>query len=212
MLTTLAVQNYRSLLNLIVPLGPLNLITGANGSGKSNLYRSLRLLADCAQGGVINSLAREGGLESSYWAGPEKLSRRMHTGEVPVQGGPMNKRKRLRLGFAGEDFGYSISLGLPEPSSSAFRLDPEIKRECIWAGPVYRPATVLVDRNGPVVKVRESRKWQVGNQHILGFDSLFSQVADARHTPEVIAIRETMRRWRFYDHFRSDSELIFGHH
>jgi excinuclease UvrABC ATPase subunit len=40
MLTTLAVANYRSIRALVVPLGRLNLITGANGSGKSNLYRA----------------------------------------------------------------------------------------------------------------------------------------------------------------------------
>lgn len=66
MLHTLAVANYRSINSLILPLGRLNLITGANGSGKSNLYRVLRLLAETAQGGVVNALAREGGLESSF--------------------------------------------------------------------------------------------------------------------------------------------------
>ena len=66
MLHTLAVANYRSINSLILPLGQLNLITGANGSGKSNLYRALRLLAETAQGGVVNALAREGGLESSF--------------------------------------------------------------------------------------------------------------------------------------------------
>ena len=66
MLHTLAVANYRSINSLILPLGRLNLITGANGSGKSNLYRALRLLAETAQGGVVNALARENGLESSF--------------------------------------------------------------------------------------------------------------------------------------------------
>ena len=66
MLHTLAVANYRSINSLILPLGRLNLITGANGSGKPNLYRALRLLAETAQGGVVNALAREGGLESSF--------------------------------------------------------------------------------------------------------------------------------------------------
>ncbi len=66
MLQTLAVANYRSINSLILPLGRLNLITGANGSGKSNLYRALRLLAETAQDGVVNALAREGGLESSF--------------------------------------------------------------------------------------------------------------------------------------------------
>ena len=50
MLKTLAVANYRSIRSLVMPLESLNLITGANGSGKSNLYRALRLLAEAAQG------------------------------------------------------------------------------------------------------------------------------------------------------------------
>ena len=81
MLSTLAIANYRSLRSLTLPLGRLNLVTGANGSGKSNLYRALRLLAETANGGVVNALAREGGLSSTLWAGPEKISRRMQTGE-----------------------------------------------------------------------------------------------------------------------------------
>jgi predicted ATPase len=35
MLKTLAIANYRSLRNLVVPLERLNVITGPNGSGKS---------------------------------------------------------------------------------------------------------------------------------------------------------------------------------
>lgn len=206
MINTLAIANYRSLLSLVIPLDNLNVITGPNASGKSNLYRALRLLAETAQGGVVNALAREGGLDSTFWAGPEKISRRMRNGEVPVQGGPKQKRSRLRLGFSGDTFGYSISLGLPEPSSSAFALDPEIKRECIWAGPSYRPASQLVDREGPVIKVRTDRRWDVIAQHTHSFDSMFSQAADPVRTPEVVALREEIRGWRFYDHFRSDPE------
>ena len=72
----------------------------------------------------------------------------MKNGEVPVQGGPRQSRTRLRLGFSSDDFGYAISLGLPTPSSSAFSLDPEIKKECIWAGNTFRPASLLIDREG----------------------------------------------------------------
>jgi len=206
MLKTLAVANYRSINKLVVPLGRLNLITGPNGSGKSNLYRALRLLAETAQGGVVNALAREGGLDSTFWAGPHTISRRMHNGEVAIEGGPRPKAKRLRLGFAGEDFSYAISLGLPEPSSSYFALDPEIKRECIWAGPLYRPASLLVGRSGPMVKAREGRGWEVLAQHTPSFDSLFDQVGNLRGSPEVLLLRESIRGWRFYDHFRSDAE------
>jgi predicted ATPase len=41
MLRALAIANYRSIRDLILPLGALNLVTGPNGSGKSNLYRAL---------------------------------------------------------------------------------------------------------------------------------------------------------------------------
>ena len=42
MLHTLAIANYRSLRDFVAPLGRLTLVTGANGSGKSSLYRALR--------------------------------------------------------------------------------------------------------------------------------------------------------------------------
>ena len=103
-------------------------------------------------------------MKSTFWAGPEKISDRMRKGEVEVQGGPKQNAARLRLGFSGDDFGYSISLGLPVPGSagpSAFSLDPEIKRECIWAGDSFRPASQLIDRTGSVIKV--SFKSQLGS-------------------------------------------------
>ncbi|PKA69999.1 MULTISPECIES: AAA family ATPase [Pseudomonas] len=206
MLKTLAVANYRSINKLVIPLGRLNLITGPNGSGKSNLYRALRLLAETAQGGVVNALAREGGLDSTFWAGPETISRRMRNGEVAIEPTVRQGVKRLRLGFAGEDFSYSISLGLPEPTLSYFSLDPQIKKECIWAGPLYRPASLLVDRDGPMIRARAERQWDVLAQHTPNFDSLFDQVGSLRSSPEVFQMREFIRRWRFYDHFRSDAD------
>ena len=206
MLTTLAVANYRSINQLIVPLARLNLITGPNGSGKSNLYRALRLLAETAQGGVVNALAREGGLESTFWAGPEVVSRRMKSGEVAIEGGPRNKVKRLRMGFAADDFSYAIALGVSPPELSAFTLDPQIKHESIWVGPSYRPASELVERNGPMIRARTERSWQVLAQHTPMFDSLFDQVGSLQASPEVLRLRESIRGWRFYDHFRTDPD------
>lgn len=205
MIKTLAVANYRSLQDFVIPMGPLNVITGANASGKSNLYRALRLLSETAQDGVVNALAQEGGLESTFWAGPEKLSPRMLKGLVPVQGGPRQKGYRLRLGFSAADYSYAISLGLPPPSHSAFSLDPQIKRESIWVGDTFRPASLLVDRDNAVVKVRADRQWHVISQHVNSFESIFSHIADPIRTPEVVALREQIKSWRFYDHFRTDA-------
>jgi predicted ATPase len=207
MLTTLAIANYRSLRNVIVPLQRLNLITGPNGSGKSSVYRALRLLAETAQGGVIPSLAREGGLQSTLWAGPENIGRAVKRGQYKVEGTVRKERTNLRLGFAGDDFGYAIDLGLPEPSISAFALDPEIKTETIWAGPTLRPAALLIERHGPVVRSKtEDGEWQVLAYQLSSFDSMMTQFADPRNAPEMLSLREQIRSWRFYDHFRTDSQ------
>lgn len=206
MINTLAVANYRSLLNLAIPLGSLNVITGANASGKSNLYKALRLLAETAQGGVVNSLAKEGGLSSTFWAGPERLTKGMLAGEVPIQGGKRQEPLRLRLGFSGDEFSYAIALGLPTPSITAFGLDPEIKNECIWVGSKYRSSTVLVERNRALLKVRNDKSWDIVTQHMSSFESLFSQIADPVRAPEVVSLREQIRSWRFYDHFRTDAD------
>jgi predicted ATPase len=210
MLTVLAVAGYRSLRDFAVPLHRLNLVTGPNGSGKSNLYRALRLLAETAQGRVIPSLAREGGLQSTLWAGPETISRAMKRGEQPVQGGGSRKSPvSLRLGFAGADVGYAIDLGLPSGTAdpeSFFKHDPEIKRECIWNGPVLRPSTLLVDRRGPLVRARaEKGEWTVVSQTLAAFDSMMTECADPRHTPEMLLLRDQIRSWRFYDQLRTDA-------
>ena len=87
----------------------------------------------------------------------------------------------LRLGFAGDGFGYAIDLGLPIPSTSAFSLDPEIKRECIFAAPVYRPNSVLVDRRNAVARIKDdSREWSTLTTSLQSFDSMLSEVSDAK--------------------------------
>lgn len=205
MITTLAVEGYRSLRDVVVGLGRLTVITGANGTGKSNLYRAIRLLADAGHGQLIGSLARSGGLDSVRWAGPEKISQAMRSGEVPVQGTVRTGPVRLRLGVAGDSFGYGIDLGLPTPSEAgAFPYDPRVKAEAIWSGPILRPAATLIDRAGPQVRTRDGRSWAELSRTLAGSESLLTEYAGA--SPEIGAVRERLRGWRCYDQLRTDPE------
>ncbi len=206
MIATLAVENYRSLRNLTVPLAALTVVTGANGTGKSSLYRALRLLADAARGGAVAALAREGGLSSTLWAGPEKTGRAVREGTYPVQGTRRSRPVSLRLGFGGDEFSYAIDFGLPAGGGlSAFALDPEIKRESIWNGPLLRPSAVLCERDNLIVRIRDERHEWAGPFPIRPYDSMLSEFADPRQAPEVLRVREQVRSWRFYDHIRTDA-------
>src|SRR6201992_972997 len=113
MMTTLAISGYRSLRDIRVRLSGLTIVTGANGSGKSSLYCALKLLGDIAQGRVIQSLAVEGGLQSTLWAGPESFSRAMKAGTQPVQSTGRKNPISLKLGFAGEYYAYPNDPGSP---------------------------------------------------------------------------------------------------
>ncbi|HMH14095.1 MAG TPA: AAA family ATPase [Edaphobacter sp.] len=210
MIRTVAVQGYRSLRDLTLPLGQLTVITGANGSGKSSLYRSLRLLADTAQNSVVASLAREGGLPSTFWAGPETIARGVRQGTYAVEGLANRKVASLKLGFGGDIYGYSIDLGYPPPPPPAtmFGLDPHVKRECIWHGSVYRKASALVDRRNNFVWLATTPDEEpvMLTQHLSDTDSMLASIADPQRAPEMLTLREAVRGWRFYDHFRTDSE------
>lgn len=197
MLQTIAVSGYRSLRDVAVPLARLTVVTGANGTGKSNLYRALRLLAGAATGGMVAAVAREGGLSSLLWAGPEHGG-----GEGTLRRNPV----AVRLGFSADELGYLVDLGLPQTDGrSLFARDPEIKREQVFAGAVAKPSSLLIDRRRSATRVRED-SWVTLDQSLAPFESILVDLADGDTGPELLTLRRTLANWRFYDHFRVDAD------
>ncbi|MFJ4255212.1 AAA family ATPase [Microbacterium sp. NPDC090003] len=200
MLRTLAVSGYRSLVDVVVPLDPLTVITGANGTGKSNLYRALRLLAATGHGRAVAAVAREGGLDSVLWAGPETPQ-----GEG-AQGTRRSRPISVRLGVAADEVGYLIDLGLPQTDArSLFTRDPEIKREQLFSGPFARPGTLFVDRQRGGVRVRGDDGWESVGQSMGPGQSVLLDLVDGTARWETASLRARIASWRFYDHFRTDA-------
>jgi len=207
MIHQIAVSGYRSLRDLTVALGGLTIITGPNGSGKSSFYRALRLMNDIAHGGIIRSLAAEGGLPSTLWAGPESFARSVKQGQHPVEGTRRKSPVALKLGFTTDDYSYAIELGLPVKTISRFALDPEIKLETLWIGAAPGRNNVLAERHGPSVRVRgKTGAWAQAETSLAAYDSMMTHCADPREAQELLVMRERMRAWRFYDHLRTDTD------
>ena len=65
-LSAVHIENYRSVRHLWLPIEQLTVFVGANGVGKTNLYKALVLLRGAADGSITRAIAEEGGLESVF--------------------------------------------------------------------------------------------------------------------------------------------------
>jgi predicted ATPase len=197
-LTEISVIGYRSVRDLRAELGPINVLTGPNGCGKSNLYNALLLLARSAQGRFAQAMAEEGGTPSVFWAGPEIVR---YTRKKPP--------KRIILAFEAADYGYELQAGLPPfnslPLGTMFGLDPEVKEESIWpAGKHKKP--LMLDRKGPSAWLRNAEGSMVEYPfQLLRHESVLSQILEPHLYPEISTVRQQILSWRFYHHFRTDS-------
>jgi predicted ATPase len=69
-LIELHVKNFRSLREVVVPLGPLNVLVGPNGAGKTNVLDVFGFLADVIRTDLVPAMDLRGGFdEVAFWGG-----------------------------------------------------------------------------------------------------------------------------------------------
>jgi predicted ATPase len=190
----LHVSGYRSIRDLRLPLGDVNVLIGPNGSGKTNLYRSVQLLAAAARGQLARSIALEGGMGSVLWAGARKKGAVRMVVEVEL-----------------EHVSYQIACGLPQSAASQpdgsqlFMLDPQVKEERVWIR--SGKSVTLLERGNQSAWVRDhdGRRAEYPLA-LLENESVLAQLAEPHLYPELSALRQEFLAWRFYHQFRTDPD------
>jgi predicted ATPase len=189
-------SGYRSLQRIAYPMSHLDVFVGANGAGKSNLYRALELLRAAAANTIGRDIAAEG-LDRAMWAGARK------------GGGP--SRMTFAVDLAQPDrleasCRYEIEIGYPPPVSAAFELEPHVKVETLRYLGGRRPVT-LMSREGPSVMVRgeDGRPAQV-DLDLLPSETALGRLEDPAGSPMLEQVRRTLLAWRFYHDLRTDPD------
>jgi predicted ATPase len=99
MIERIRIQNFRSLVNVTLDLGPLTVLIGRSGTGKSNFVQAIRFLRDS-----LNARS----MHASTLGGPHRVLHVDHLRE------PLEYNLRFSIGGIGDAFEYSLRVN---PSS-----------------------------------------------------------------------------------------------
>lgn len=194
-----AAEGYRSLQRISLPVEPLTVFVGANGAGKTNLYRGLQLIQAAAAGTLARDLSAEGGLDSAYWAGTRRA------GQPP--------RIKLSVSLTGRGrgaaglgaFTYEVELGFKTPTSAAFDLEPQIKEETAAFRTGQRRQVLLQRRGAALTVMDEAGKKVEVDADLMASETALSRLEDPSRYPDLHLIRQTLLDWRFHHDFRTDA-------
>lgn len=198
--TEIEITGYRSIRKIRFPLRQLTVLVGANGVGKTNLYRSLELLRAAATGELTREIAREGGLGSVLFAGPRKRGEEARLAlEVSLEG--ILAGRDRESGFTPT---YRIEVGHRPPVASAgFEREAMIKEEQLTVRDRGRKVA-LMDRKTYSAWVRDA-----SGRRVLADDGLLlseTALASLGGVSPLEAVRLALSHWRFYHAFRTDPE------
>lgn len=188
-------SGYRSLRQIAYPVSNLEVFVGANGVGKSNLYRALELLRAAAANTLGAELAREG-MAAAFWAGTRQKNqpaRMSFSVDLAMPGRP------------GVGYRYEVEAGFPFPTAPAFPTEPQIKTEQLSYLSGSRPVRLLDRRNASVMARDEEGRPQEVDIDLLASETVLARLEDPGKYPGLDIVRRTLLEWRFYHDLRTDA-------
>ncbi len=188
-ISELHITGYRSIRDLRLPLFAVNVILGANGAGKSNLTRALRVLHAAANGSLARSVVEDGGMRASLFAS-----------------GDGSDATRCTLAVKLPPLQYEITLAPIDEHQrpTLFGLEPAVRDERVWTKDRAR-RIVHMERTSISGLVRNGEGARVISPAELdGAESLLSQLTEGYRFVEPTSVRDQLAEWRFYPRFRSD--------
>ncbi|MDP3300201.1 MAG: AAA family ATPase [Phenylobacterium sp.] len=190
-------SGYRSLQKITYPMSRLDVFVGANGVGKSNLYRALDLLQAAAQNQLGARLASEG-LDLAMWAGPRKARDPARIALSVTLAAPGGRNSAFR---------YEVEVGFPQRvTAAAFNLEPQVKVETLTYLSGQRRSRLVERRNAAVMaRDAEGRPADL-DIDLLAPETLLGRLEDPGRYPELDAVRRTLLEWRFYHDVRTDAD------
>jgi len=190
-ITDFKIQGYRSIKDLWLKLLPINVIVGQNGTGKSNLYRAMYLLACAAKGEFAEALAEEGGIDSALWAGDWSKN---------------DTAQCLSLSMRTDKYEYNLLCGRAGDVGRPlfFKKDPVIKEEELFKIAGGKKKRLLIRRLRSVFAHNAAGKEVEYSAKVGDNESILSALKGPVNFPDLYALREEILGWRFYHGFRKD--------
>lgn len=198
-LKALEIEGYRSLRDFHLKPGRITVCVGANGSGKSNIYNSLKLLQAAARGDLARRIVAEGGMDSIMWAGEESSE---ETGKLRIKIRSKNIEYMLRLGFVPKS--DVMDDGDMGPGLSFFSRDPDIKFEKIDFLNNGKSTSLLKRKRTSVVARNMEGRSAPYAIPMAGSESVLYALKEPQKFPEIYKLRSDLDSWRFYYDFRTD--------
>lgn len=204
-----SIAGYRSLRAIRFPVGQLTVFVGANGVGKTNLYRALQLLQASAAGTLARELASEGGMESALWAGKRQANKPARIKLSVGLGSNTDRKGQSSFDYdveVGVVHSYEVGIGVRQPTAAAFVLEPQVKEESLIYHDRRRPLNLLT-RKGPHVTAidDDGLKRELGTE-FLASETALGALRDPGRFGDIELVRRAMLDWRFYHDFRSDRD------